>query len=229
MKKTALKAAFRDTLPVMTGYLFLGIGFGVLMHRNGYGVWWSMLMGLFVYAGSAQYMVADLLANKASVISVAVSVLLLNARHLFYGISMLDSYKGAGKKKPYLIFSLTDETYSLVTQSQPPEGVSRHGYCFLVSLLDHIYWVAGCTLGGILGAALPFNSEGLEFVLTALFVTIFVEQWLSTKNHLPALIGAASTALCLLIFGKEIFLIPSMVLIALLLTVSRKSGGRAVK
>lgn len=229
MKKTALKAAFRDTLPVMTGYLFLGIGFGVLMHRNGYGVWWSMLMGLFVYAGSAQYMVADLLANKASVISVAVSVLLLNARHLFYGISMLDSYKGAGKKKPYLIFSLTDETYSLVTQSQPPEGVSRHGYCFLVSLLDHIYWVAGCTLGGILGAALPFNSEGLEFVLTALFVTIFVEQWLSTKNHLPALIGAASTALCLLIFGKEIFLIPSMVLIALLLTVSRKSGRRAVK
>lgn len=229
MKKTALKAAFRDTLPVMTGYLFLGIGFGVLMHRNGYGVWWSMLMGLFVYAGSAQYMVADLLMNKASVISVAVSVLLLNARHLFYGISMLDSYKGAGKKKPYLIFSLTDETYSLVTQSQPPEGVSRHGYCFLVSLLDHIYWVAGCTLGGILGAALPFNSEGLEFVLTALFVTIFVEQWLSTKNHLPALIGAASTALCLLIFGKEIFLIPSMVLIALLLTVSRKSGRRAVK
>lgn len=229
MKKTALKAAFRDTLPVMTGYLFLGIGFGVLMHKNGYGVWWSFFMGLFVYAGSAQYMVADLLANKASVISVAVSVLLLNARHLFYGISMLDSYKGAGKKKPYLIFSLTDETYSLVTQSQPPEGVSRHGYCFLVSLLDHIYWVAGCTLGGILGAALPFNSGGLEFVLTALFVTIFVEQWLSTKNHLPALIGAASTALCLLIFGKEIFLIPSMVLIALLLTVSRKSGRRAVK
>lgn len=229
MKKTALKTAFRDTLPVMTGYLFLGIGFGVLMYRNGYGVWWSMLMGLFVYAGSAQYMVADLLANKAPVISVAISVLLLNARHLFYGISMLDCYKGAGKKKPYLIFSLTDETYSLVSQVQPPEGISRHGYCFLVSLLDHIYWVAGCALGGILGAALPFNSEGLEFVLTALFVTIFVEQWLSTKNHLPALIGAASTALCLLIFGKELFLIPSMVLIALLLTVSRKSGRRAVK
>lgn len=229
MKKTALKTAFRDTLPVMTGYLFLGIGFGVLMYRNGYGVWWSMLMGLFVYAGSAQYMVADLLANKAPVISVAISVLLLNARHLFYGISMLDCYKGAGKKKPYLIFSLTDETYSLVSQVQPPEGISRHSYCFLVSLLDHIYWVAGCALGGILGAALPFNSEGLEFVLTALFVTIFVEQWLSTKNHLPALIGAASTALCLLIFGKEIFLIPSMVLIALLLTVFRKSGRRAEK
>jgi len=229
MEKEALKAAFRDTIAVMTGYLFLGIGFGILMGQKGYGVGWAFSMALFIYAGSAQYFLVDLLANKAPLLSVAISVLLLNARHLFYGISMLEVYKDSGRKKPYLIFSLTDETYSLVTQSQPPTGISRHGYCFLVSVFDHIYWIAGCTLGGLLGAALPMNLKGVDFVLTALFVTIFVEQWLSTKNHRPAVIGVTCTVLCLLIFGKEIFLIPSMVLIAVLLTVSRKSGRRTAK
>ena len=222
MKKLALRTAFRDTLPVMTGYLFLGIGFGVLMHQTGYGVLWSLSMAVFIYAGSAQYLTVSLLASGASLVSAAVSVFLLNARHLFYGLSMLGSYKDTGAKKPYLIFSLTDETYSLVAQKEPPEGVSRQAYYLWVSLLDHGYWVAGCTLGGLLGAALPFELKGIEFVLTALFVTIFTEQWLSAKAHGPALIGVGSTALCLLIFGSQLFLIPSLILISLLLTLREK-------
>ena len=226
MKKKAFLAAFRDTLPVMTGYLFLGIGFGILMYEKGYGALWSFAMAAFMYAGSAQYLTVSLLTGGASLISTALSVLFINARHLFYGITMLESYRDAGSKKPYLIFALTDETYSLVTQNTPPEGMSKLSYCFLVSVLDHIYWVVGCTLGGLLGKALPISFEGIEFVLTALFVTIFTEQWLSTKEHRPALIGVGATVLCLLVFGKDIFLIPSMALIALILTISRKTGRR---
>ncbi len=226
MKKQALKRVFLDTVPVMTGYLFLGIGFGILMNESGYGVVWALCMGLFVYAGSCQYLAVSLLAGHASLLSAALATLIVNARHIFYGISLIDTYTGAGRKKPYLIFALTDETYSLVTQNQPPDGMSRHGYCFLVSVLDHIYWVCGCVLGSLAGALIPISFEGVEFVLTALFVTLFVEQWLSTKKHLPALIGVMSTILCLVIFGSQVFLIPSMVLIAVLLTVSRKTGGR---
>lgn len=228
MKKKAMTVVFRDTLPVMTGYLFLGIGLGILLNEKGFGIGWSFAMALFMYAGSAQYLTVSLLANGASLISAALAILLVNARHLFYGISLVEDYKNTGKKKPYLIFALTDETYSLVTQNQPPEGMSRHSYCFWVSLLDHIYWICGCVLGSLLGKALPIPLEGVEFVLTALFVTIFVEQWLSAKNHRPALIGVISTALCLLIFGRKIFLIPAMAMIAALLTISRKTGRRAV-
>ena len=228
MKKKALQIAFRDTLPVLTGYLFLGAGFGILLSEKGYGILWAFFMSLFMFAGSGQYLAVELLASQASLISTAVATLLVNARHLFYGISLVDTDKDSGKKKPYMIFALTDETYSLVTQNHPPEGISRGQYCFLVSLLDHIYWICGCVLGNIAGATLPISFEGVEFVLTALFVTMFVEQWLSNKNHLPALIGVMSTILCLVIFGSELFLIPSMVLIATLLTISRKTARRAV-
>ena len=227
MKKQALRTVFLDTVPVFTGYLFLGAGFGILLaEQTGKGVSWAFLMGLFVFAGSGQYLAVSLLASGASLVSTAIATLLVNARHIFYGISLIDTYKGAGKKKPYMIFALTDETYTLVTQNQPPEGMSRHQYCFLVSLLDHIYWILGCTLGNIAGSLIPISFEGVEFVLTALFVTMFVEQWLSTKNHTSALIGVASTVLCLAVFGKDIFLIPSMILIAVLLTVFRKTGRR---
>lgn len=227
MKKQALRTVFLDTVPVLTGYLFLGMGFGILLaEQTGKGVVWAFLMGLFVFAGSGQYLAVSLLSSGASLLSAAIATLLVNARHIFYGISLIDTYKGSGKKKPYMIFALTDETYSLVTQNQPPEGMSRHTYCFLVSLLDHIYWILGCTLGNIAGTLIPISFEGVEFVLTALFVTMFVEQWLSSKNHTSAIIGVVSTALCLAVFGSEIFLIPSMVLIAVLLTVFRKTGRR---
>ena len=226
MKKNALKTAFLDTVPVMTGYLFLGISFGILLGETGYGLPWAFAMALFMYAGSAQYLCVSLLSAHASLLSTAIAVFLLNARHIFYGISLIDTYKGTGKKKPYLIFSLTDETYSLVTQNRPPEGMQPAVYCLLVSVLDHLYWIAGCVLGSLAGNFLPISFEGIEFVLTALFVTLFVEQWLSNKNHFPALAGVASTVLCLAVFGKEIFLIPSMVLIAVLLTAARKTGKR---
>lgn len=227
MKKKALKTVFIDTIPVLTGYLFLGAGFGILLvEKTQYGVLYAALMGLFIFAGSGQYLAVSLLAGHAGIVSAAIATFLVNARHIFYGISLLEPYKGSGKKKPYIIFALTDETYSLVTQNQPPEGMSRHKYCFLVSLLNHIYWIAGCSLGALLGSVIPISFEGVEFVLTALFVTLFVEQWLSSKNHLSALIGCVSTVACLLIFGKDIFLIPSMVAIALLLTIARKTGKR---
>ena len=223
MTKTHLRAAFLDTVPVMTGYLFLGFGFGILLHQSGYGVAWSFAMSLFIYAGSMQFMTVSLLTGGAGLLTAALTTLVVNARHLFYGISMVDAYKGAGRKKPYLIFALTDETYSLVSREQNPD----HGYCFLVSLFDQIYWVAGSILGSLAGSLLPLNFEGIEFVLTALFVTIFVEQWLSTKDHGPAIVGVAATALCLLIFGKDVFLIPSMAAIAAILILMRRRESHA--
>lgn len=226
MKKNAVRAAFLDTIPVLTGYVFLGFGFGILLHQSGYGVIWAAAMSLFIYAGSMQYVAVSLLSSGAGLLTAAMTAFLVNARHLFYGISMVDAYKGAGKKKPYMIFALTDETYSLVSQDHAPEGMDRHAYCFLVSLFDQIYWVSGSILGSLAGSLLPINYEGIEFVLTALFVTIFVEQWLSTKNHLPAVIGVVSTVVCLLVFGRDVFLIPSMVIIAVVLTVMRKTGRR---
>jgi 4-azaleucine resistance transporter AzlC len=225
MKHKTLHTAFLDTLPVMTGYVFLGFGFGILMHQSGYGVLWSFAMSFFIYAGSMQYMAVSLLTGGASLLTAALTTLVVNARHLFYGISMVDIYKGSGKKKPYMIFALTDETYSLVSQ-EVPEGVDRHGYCFLVSLFDHIWWVSGSVLGALAGSLIPINYEGIEFVLTALFVTIFVEQWLSTKKHAPALVGLIATAACLLVFGKDIFLIPSMAAIAATLILMKKSERR---
>ena len=229
VRKPTVKTAFVDTIPVMTGYLFLGFGFGILMHQSGYGLLWAGAMSLFIYAGSMQYMAVSLLTGGAGLLTAALTTLVVNARHLFYGISMVDAYKDTGRKKPYLIFALTDETYSLVSQKQLPQDMNPHSYCFLVSLFDHLYWVAGTVLGSLTGSLLAINFEGIEFVLTALFVTIFVEQWLSAKRHAPAIIGVASTAFCLLVFGKDIFLIPSMVVIALTLTLTlmRKTGREA--
>ena len=224
MNKRLLRTAFLDTVPVMTGYVFLGFGFGILMQQNGFGVLWAAAMSLFIYAGSMQYVAISLLTSGASLLTAAMTAFVVNARHLFYGISMVDAYKGMGKKKPYLIFGLTDETYSLVSQLQIPEDVSPKGYCFLVTLFDHFYWVAGTVLGSLAGSLLPINYEGVDFALTALFVTIFVEQWLSTKKHGPAIVGVVATVICLIVFGTDVFLIPSMIIIAASLILMRKTG-----
>ncbi len=226
MKQNFLRTAFLDTIPVMTGYLFLGFGFGIYLNENGYGLIWALAMSIFIYAGSMQYVAVSLMTGGASLITTALTTLMVNARHLFYGISMVEGYKGSGRKKPYLIFALTDETYSLVSQKTISDNASRHCYCFLVSLLDQIYWVMGSALGSLVGSMIPLNYEGIDFVLTALFVTIFVEQWLSTKNHIPALVGVIASVLCLVIFGADVFLIPSMVLIAVSLTLFRQTGRR---
>ena len=215
MKHSTFKTALMDTLPVMTGYLFLGFGFGIYLNQNGYGPLWALAMSLFIYAGSMQFVAVSLMTGGASLLTTALTTLMVNARHLFYGISMVETYKTAGSKKPYLIFALTDETYSLVSQTNRKED--HLSYCFFVSLLDHIYWVSGSLLGGLAGTWIPINYEGIDFVLTALFVTIFVEQWLSTKDHFPAVTGLLCTLVCLLLFGQDLFLIPSMVMIALIL------------
>ena len=224
MGSKLLRRAFLDTVPVMTGYLVLGVGFGLLLRQSGFGLGWAFAMSLLIYAGSMQYLEVWLLSGGASLVTAALTTLMVNARHLFYGISMLDTYRGAGKKKPYLIFALTDETYSLVSGRKLPEGEGKFRYCFWVSLLDQCYWVAGSVLGSAAGMLLPIDLEGIDFALTALFVTVCVEQWLSTKDHKPALTGVGATALCLAVFGQDVFLIPSMALIAGILLWGSRTG-----
>lgn len=222
MKRKTVKAAFIKSLPVFAGYIVLGIGFGVLLGKAGYGLIWALVMSVTMYAGSMQYVAVSLLSGGASLISTAVTTLLVQARHLFYGISMIDKYKGAGWKKIYLAFSLTDETYSLLCDGHYPEGSNPHWYRFFVSIFNQSYWIMGCLIGNFIGTNVPFNSKGIEFAMTSIFVTVFVEQWKSTKNHIPAIIGVISTAVCLAVFGSEDFLIPSMIVITALLFALRK-------
>ena len=211
-----------DTTPVMAGYLVLGMGFGILLRTKGYGPLWAFCMSFFIYAGSMQYLTIDLLTGGASLIAAALTTLLVNARHLFYGISMVEGYKGMGKKKPYAIFALTDETYSLVCQDEKHSSrEERQTYAFWASLFNQIWWVSGSLIGAVLGQMIPFSVEGIDFALTALFVTVFVEQWLSTKDHASAIIGVAASVVCLLIFGADSFLIPAMAAIMLSLAVLR--------
>ena len=222
MKKT-FKQAFLATIPVMTGYLVLGFGFGIVLNAGGYGVLLAFVMSLAIYAGSMQYVAIGLLSGGASLVTVAVTTLMVNARHIFYGISMLDKYKKIGKRKPYLIFALTDETYSLVCQDELPiPDERRRDYYLLVSVLNHAYWIIGSVVGAIIGSLVSFNTEGIDFALTALFVTVFVEQWMSTKKHVPALIGVGASVLCLVVFGADNFLIPAMLIIALALCLYRE-------
>lgn len=211
----------------MAGYIVLGIGFGILLADKGYSFWWAILMSLTIYAGSMQYVGVGLLASGASLISCAIMTLMVNARHLFYGISMLEKYKRLGAKRFYTIFTLTDETYSLVCKADCPEGVDEGWYYFLVSMMNQSYWVFGSFLGGFLGNTLAFDAAGIDFSMTALFVVIFVEQWESSKSHLPAVLGLTISLGCLIVFGVDYFLIPSMLLIAaaLLLLQKHLEGG----
>lgn len=222
----ALKAAFPLTIPVMTGYLFLGAAFGILLSSKGYSFWWSVFMSVFIYAGSMQFVSINLLTAIFNPLNAFLMTLMVNARHLFYGISMLGKYRNSGRKKPYLIFALTDETFSVVCSSEPPEGVDKGLFMFMISLLDQLYWVAGSAIGGILGAMVSFSTKGIDFVMTALFVVIFINQWKSQSNHLPALTGITASVLCLIIFGPANFIIPSMILIVLLFTALEKQIKR---
>ncbi len=230
MKPNTVRRAFVASLPVMAGYLVLGMGFGILLSAKGYSAWWSLLMSGCIYAGSMQYVAVDLLAGGASLLTAALTALMVNARHLFYGASMLERYRGAGKAKPYLIFALTDETYSLLcADSANNDNPNRHRYDLLVSLFNQLYWVIGSVVGGLLGSALPFNIEGIDFALTALFVSIFVEQWLTTKDRTAAILGVVCSAVSLLVFGRDNFLIPAMIAIGVSLFVlqqRRKGAGK---
>ena len=227
LRNRTIRQAFLKSIPVLAGYVVLGIGFGILMRDAGYGVLWTAAMSLFIYAGSLQYVGVGLLTGGASVLTTSITSLMVNARHLFYSISMIDKYKDAGQYKPYMIFALTDETYSLLCDGMTPSGVDTNQYRFLVSIFNHSYWVTGSVIGSLLGAVLPFSTEGIEFSMTALFVAAFTEQWLTTKDHVPALTGLICTLLCLVVFGRENFLIPAMLLITLVLTLLRgREEGR---
>lgn len=222
--KMIVKKAFKDTIPVLTGYLVLGFGFGIILKSNGYGITHAFMMSLSIYAGSMQYVAINLITGCVSLITIALTTLMVNARHLFYGISMIDKYKDTGKRRPYLIFALTDETYSLVCAGDMrgvPEE-QKKDYYLLVSLFNHMYWMAGSVIGAAVGSVVSFNSEGIDFALTALFLTVFLEQWLTAKRHTPAIIGVAASVVCLTIFGSEHFLIPTMLVIALLLCVYKE-------
>ena len=221
-----LKRALKDTIPVLTGYLVLGFGFGIIMKSNGFGIALTAAMSLLIYAGSMQYAAIGLMTGGASLLTVGLTTLMVNARHLFYGISMLEKYRGVGKRKPYLIFGLTDETYSLVCTD--PVGIdpeARRDYYLLVTLLNHLYWVGGSVLGAVAGTVLQFNSEGIDFALTALFLVVFLEQWLTTEKHGPALIGVGASVLSLLIFGADSFLIPAMIGIGVMLGLYREEAA----
>lgn len=215
--KDVFKKAFIATIPVLTGYIVLGIGFGLLLNEHGFGFPWCFSMSAFIYAGSMQYVSIGLLSAGAPLLEVALTTLMVNARHLFYGISMIDKYKGTGKKKPYLIFALTDETYTLVVHGYDGKPEDENLYYFLVSIFDQCYWITGSLIGCLLGQIIPFDIKGVDFALTALFVTVLTDQWISTKNHFSAIAGILCSVICLLIFGADNFLIPTMILITVVL------------
>lgn len=215
--KAAFKAAFPHTLPVLTGYLFIGIAFGVMFADKGYNFLWAGLMSLLVYAGSGQYLAVNFFDPSVSLLQVIFLTFMVNVRHIFYGLSLLEKFKVSGKKKPYMIFSLTDETYSLYFLTKTPENVDEGKFLFAIATLDQSYWVIGSIIGGIAGTLIPFDSTGIDFAMTALFIVIFVEQWLQKKNRFPAMVGVVSSVICLLIFGKDSFILPSMIIIMIVL------------
>ncbi len=229
MKDPVFSRALKTSLPVMAGYIVLGMGFGMVLQDAGYSMLWALAMSVFIYAGSMQFVMVDLLTGGASLLTVALTTLLVNARHLFYGISMVDRYKDTGKRKPYLIFGLTDETYSLLSTDSRllPREEQRPSFYFLVSLLNQCYWVTGSVLGSLLGEILPISTRGIDFSLTALFLTIVVDQWRSGKNHLFTGLGFVISIACLLVFGPENFLIPAMLLILASVFLVRGREGKA--
>ena len=208
MKKKALKAAFPYTLPICIGFLFL-------MRSKGFSAWYPFFMSMFIFAGSMEFVTASLLVSAFNPAAAFFMALMVNARHLFYGISMLDKFRNTGAKKFYLIFGMCDESFSINCNVEPPEGVDLGWFMFIVTLLNQIYWVFGATLGALLGYVIHFDTTGIEFVMTALFVVMFVDQWRETDDHIPALTGVLCSVLCLLLFGSEYFIVPAMVLIVI--------------
>ncbi|UPM56327.1 azaleucine resistance protein AzlC [Gottfriedia acidiceleris] len=222
----AFRFAFPHTIPIFAGFLFLGIAYGVFMNSLGFSAIYPILMGLTIFAGSMEFIAANLLLMGFNPINALLLTLMVNARHLFYGISMLDKYKGTGKKKIYLIFGLCDETFSINYTADIPDNVDKRWFMFFVTFLNHLYWVIGASIGGIFGSLVKFNTKGLEFVMTALFVVIFIEQWKKETKHISALTGVGLSTICLIIFGGDHFIIPAMLSILVTLSVLRKPSKK---
>lgn len=213
MKRKAFKAAFPYTIPIFAGFWFLGLTYGIYMNVSGFSFIYPMLMSLTIFAGSMEFVTVNLLLGAFNPLQALMLTLMVNARHLFYGISMLDKFRGAGAKKPYLIFGMCDESFSINYTANIPDGVDKYWFMFFVTLLNQFYWFFGSTLGGIFGSFIKFDTKGLDFVLTAMFVVIFLEQWLKEKDHMSAYVGVGLSVLCLVLFGAEDFMIPSMLAI----------------
>ena len=220
--KKAFHKAFPYTIPVLTGYLFIGIAFGVMYAEKGYSFLWAILMSLLVYAGSGQYLAVNFFVPGFSFIQVIFLTFMVNVRHIFYGVSLLEKFNKIGLKRWYMVFALTDETYSLLCTTNVPEDVDENQFLFAISIMNHLYWVFGSAIGAIAGTVLPINSEGIDFAMTALFVVIFVEQWMDRKNRIPELIGVAVAIVALTIFGTSSFVLPAMLAIVAVLFVGRK-------
>lgn len=221
MLKKAFTTAFPYTIPIFAGFWFLGITYGIYMNVSGFSFWYPMLMSVTIFAGSIEFVTVNMLLGAFNPLQAFVMTLMINARHLFYGISMLDKFRGTGRKKFYLIFGMCDETFSINYTADIPEDVDRGWFMFFVTLLNHFYWFSGATLGGIFGSLINFNTEGLEFVMTAMFVVIFLEQWLKEKDRTSSLIGLGISILCLIACGADNFIIPAMLAILGVLTLMR--------
>ena len=219
--RKSFRCAFPHTIPIFAGFLFLGMTYGIYMQVSGFSFWYPCLMSLTIFAGSVEFIAVNLLLGAFNPLQALALTLMINARHLFYGISMLDRYKGTGWKKPYLIFGMCDESFSINYTADIPADVDRGWFMFFVTFLNHLYWFAGATLGGIFGSLIHFNMEGLDFVMTAMFVVIFLEQWLKEKRHESSLIGLGLSLTCLILFGADNFIIPAMLAILAVLTFPR--------
>lgn len=222
----SFRFAFQQTIPVMFGYLFLGTAYGILLQQAGFGPLWAFFTSLFIYAGSMQFVLVGFLSGGISLLSAAVTTLSVNGRQIFYGISFLEKFKEMGKARPYMIFSLTDETYSLLCGVNIPEDCDGHQVFFFMSLLDQCYWITGSVFGALLGGILSFDTSGIDFAMTALFVVIFVEQWLSARSHLPALLGLVCGFLSLFLLGPSNFLLPALIMATALLIIFKKTIER---
>ncbi len=218
--KKDVAAALRTSSPIMVTFIVLGIGYGILMQKHGYGPVWSLLSGIIIFSGTAQFVSVSMLSG-GSVIMAGLTALMISARHIFFSISMIGRYRGEGRRKWYLYYALCDETYAMLSRDEHPEGVNLSAYRLLVTVFDQSSWILGSVLGGWIGTMLTFNSTGIDFAMTALFTTVFIQQWIDNKCHLPAILGVAATLVCRVIFGRDIFLIPAMMIIIAVLTAAR--------
>jgi len=227
MRRRALAAAFPHTIPVLTGYAFLGVAYGIYMRVSGFPFWYPTLSSVVIFGGSLEFVLVSMLMSSFAPLQTFLMALMIQARHLFYGIALLEKYRHLGKMRFYLIFGMTDESFSVNCSAEIPDGVDEGWFYFYVTLLDHCYWVTACTVGGLLGSLISFDTRGLDFVMTAMFVVIFLNQLMKERKHYTALIGLLSSVGCLVLFGAESFLIPTMLTILLLLTVFRRPLERA--
>ena len=222
MLKKAFATAFPYTIPIFAGFWFLGITYGIYMNVSGFSFWYPMLMSITIFAGSIEFVTVNMLLGAFNPLQAFAMTLMINARHLFYGISMLDKFRGVGRKKFYLIFGMCDESFSINYTADIPEDVDRGWFMFFVTLLNHFFWFSGATLGGSFGSLIHFDTEGLEFVMTAMFVVIFMEQWLKEKDHTSSVLGLVISVLCLIAFGADNFIIPAMLAILAVLSLLRR-------